>query len=113
MNRGRESDSPIVSEKPSNKGWGAPHPAEKVEKRGLAKGNTAQQSRVRTQGRLALQQALGRVRQAARKDKGLRLTSLWHHVYNVNQLREAYFKLKRRSAPGVDGRTMGRIWKPT
>ena len=105
MNRGRESDSPIVSEKPSNKGCGAPHPAEKVEKRGLAKGNTAQQNRVRTQDRLALQQALGRVRQAARKDKGLRLTSLWHHVYNVNQLREAYFKLKRRSAPGVDGRT--------
>jgi len=67
MNTRRESDSPIVSEKPSNKGCGAPHPAEKVEKRGLAKGNTAQQNRVRTQGRLALQQALGRVRQADKR----------------------------------------------
>ena len=64
MKRHRESDSSIVSEKLSNKGWGAPHPAEEVEKRELAKGNTAQQNRVRTQSRLALQQALGRVRQA-------------------------------------------------
>ena len=69
MNGGRESDSPIVPGKPSNKGCGAPHPAERVEKRGLAKGNSAQQNRVRTQGRLALQQALGRVRQAARSKR--------------------------------------------
>ncbi len=79
--------------------------AEVVEGRGLAKGNSAQQIRFRTQCRSRLQQALDRVRRAARKDKGLRFTALWHHVYNVDQLREAYFSLKRKSAPGVDGET--------
>ena len=57
MNRDRESDSPIVSEKPSNKGCGAPHPAERVEKRGLAKGNSVGQTRVWTQCQAALQNA--------------------------------------------------------
>jgi group II intron reverse transcriptase/maturase len=52
-----------------------------------------------------LQQALDRVRQAARRDKGLRFTALWHRVYDVARLREAYFSLNRKSAPGVDGMT--------
>jgi group II intron reverse transcriptase/maturase len=52
-----------------------------------------------------VQQALGRVRQAAQKDKGLRFTALLHHVYNPDSLREAYFSLKRDTAPGVDGQT--------
>ena len=30
-----------------------------------------------------LQSAQQRIRQAALADKGLRLTTLWHHVYNV------------------------------
>ncbi len=30
-----------------------------------------------------------------------------HHVYNLDTLREAYFRLKRDAAPGVDGQT----WK--
>ena len=49
-----------------------------------------------------LQSALRRIRQAACRDKKLRFTSLWHHVYNVDRLREAYFKLKRKAASGVD-----------
>jgi group II intron reverse transcriptase/maturase len=53
----------------------------------------------------ALHSALDRVRQAAVADKGLKFTSLWHHVYNVQRLREAYFALKRTAAPGVDGQT--------
>ena len=44
----RESDSPIVSMKPSNKGSGAPELAEGVERRGLAKGNVVQHTRGRT-----------------------------------------------------------------
>jgi len=44
-----------------------------------------------------------RIRQAARKDKRMRFTSLWHHVYDVGNLREAYLGLKRQAAPGVDG----------
>ena len=34
-----KSDSPIVPVKPSNKGCGAPLPAERAEERGLTKGN--------------------------------------------------------------------------
>ncbi|MGV1015135.1 MAG: group II intron reverse transcriptase/maturase [Methyloceanibacter sp.] len=54
-----------------------------------------------------MSQALDRVRQAARRDKRLRFTALWHHVYEVERLRKHYFALKRSSAPGVDGET----WK--
>jgi retron-type reverse transcriptase len=32
----------------------------------------------------------------------LRFTALLHHVYNPEMLREAYFRLKREAAPGVD-----------
>jgi retron-type reverse transcriptase len=28
-----------------------------------------------------------------------------HHIYSVDMLREAYFSLKRKAAPGVDGET--------
>ena len=52
-----------------------------------------------------LQNALERIRQAASRDKELRFTALWHHVYDVSRLREAYFSLKRKAAPGVDGET--------
>ena len=52
-----------------------------------------------------LQQALDRIRQAAAKDRKLRFTTLWHHVYNVHRLREEYSRLKRNAAPGVDGQT--------
>ena len=52
-----------------------------------------------------LQSALQRIRQAACRDKGLQFTALWHHVYDVDRLREAYLSLKRHAAPGVDGET--------
>jgi len=45
---------------------------------------------------------LERIRQAARRDKELKFTSLWHHVYNVDRLREAYLGLKPHAAPGED-----------
>lgn len=44
---------------------------------------------------------LDRIREAARKDKGLRFTSLMHHI-TVDLLRESYLVLKRDAAPGVD-----------
>jgi len=52
-----------------------------------------------------LRSALERVRQAALSDKELKFTNLWHHVYDVERLREAYLALKRNAAPGVDGQT--------
>lgn len=101
----RESDSPIVPKKPSNKRAQHSVPAEKVEERGLAKGNATKQSKARTQGRITLTHALDRVRRAVRRERVTRLTTLWHHVYNVDRLQEAYLGLKRKSAPGIDGET--------
>ncbi len=78
--------------------------AEVVEGRGLAKGNLGGCNRDRTQCRDTLQQALDWVRQAARRARIL-LTALWHHVYDIDRLREAYYGVNRRAAPGVDGAT--------
>jgi hypothetical protein len=66
MNERGKSDSPIVPGKLPNKGRGALRFAEEVEGRGLAEGNLFQQPRFRTQSRTDLQNALRRIRQAAR-----------------------------------------------
>jgi len=79
-----------------------------MEGRGLAKGNPSQQNAPRTLGRDGALSALERVREAAERDKQVRFTALLHHVYNVEQLRAAYYALKRDAAPGVDGAT----WEP-
>jgi RNA-directed DNA polymerase len=79
--------------------------AEDVEGRGLAKGKPDEQTRGRTQCRRALQRALDRLRQAAQQDHAQPVTALWHHVYDVNRLRAAYYGLNRAAAPGVDGQT--------
>jgi group II intron reverse transcriptase/maturase len=105
MNGSRESDSPRVSRKPSNKARAAARAAERVEKRGLAKGKAREQSRLRTLGRESLKQALARVRQATRQKPGVRLTALWHHVYSVDTLRDAFYGLNRKAIAGVDGET--------
>jgi group II intron reverse transcriptase/maturase len=49
-------------------------------------------------------QALDRVRDAARQRKKERFTALLHHV-NPDTLRLAFYALKRKAAPGVDGVT--------
>src|SRR5215212_8406491 len=103
MNGRRKSDSPVVATKPANK-TGAPE-TERVERRGLAKGNPRRQNTSRAQDREVVQSALSRIRQAAVKDKQAKFTSLMHHIYNLSTLREAYFALKRDAAPGVDGET--------
>jgi RNA-directed DNA polymerase len=46
-----------------------------------------------------------RIRQAAQKDKKLQFTALWHHVYNIACLRDAYLSIKRHAAPGLDDQT--------
>jgi len=105
MNGDGKSDRPIVPAKDANKGSGRPHPAERLEGRGLTKGNPGEQSRFWTQGQLDLSQALDRIRKAAKEDKQLRFTAVWHHVYNTNRLRQAYHALKREASPGADGET--------
>ena len=100
-----KSDRLVVPTKPSNETHVAACVEERAEGRSLAEGNSPQRHRHRTQSRTELGQALERVRQAASKDKGLRLTALWHHVYDVNRLRAAYFALKHDAAAGADGVT--------
>jgi RNA-directed DNA polymerase len=103
MNGRGKSDSPVVPTKPSNKGGTTAGPsAEGVEGRGLPKGNSGGQNRSRAQIRQDLQSALDRVRQVAVRERRMQFTTLWHHVYNVDRLREAYLSLKRKAAPGVD-----------
>jgi RNA-directed DNA polymerase len=132
MNDRRKSDVPIVSGKSSNKeslsathnygasclGTKAETPdttmelptdsaalrptAERVERRGSTKGNSGQSTRSRTQSRVDLQNRLDRVRAVAKSDGDVQFNALWHHVYDVDRLREAYFGLARKSAPGVD-----------
>ena len=63
MNGCRESDSLIVSEKPSNKVRDNKRMAEKVEKRRLAKGNLVGRNKGRTLGRETLQRELDPIRQ--------------------------------------------------
>jgi group II intron reverse transcriptase/maturase len=52
-----------------------------------------------------LHSELDRVRQAACRDKQMKFTSLWHHVYDIDRLREAYRACKHNAAAGVDGQT--------
>src|ERR1700704_2198641 len=103
MNRLEESDRPAVSTKRPNTA-GRPA-AEGVERRGLVKGNSLQRDMHRMQGRGRVKQALGRIRQAAEREKEGKLTSLMHHIYAVDTLREAYYRLEREAAAGVDGIT--------
>jgi hypothetical protein len=44
-------------------------------------------------------QALAGVRKAARENKEMKFTSLLHHL-TVDLLRESFYSLKRRAAPG-------------
>ena len=102
MNGLEKSDSGIVAMKPTNKA-GRPG-AESVEPRPGTKGNAEQQRMHRTQGRDRMSQSLDRVRKAARLRKKDRFTALFHHI-NVDALRTAFYALKRKAAPGVDGMT--------
>jgi group II intron reverse transcriptase/maturase len=104
MTHGREkSDSPVVPRKQPNE---AGQPAEEAaEGRGLAKGNSHECNTPRTQDRTSVLSALERVREAARKDRKQRFTTLLHHVYDVKRLRDAYEALKPDAAAGVDGET--------
>jgi RNA-directed DNA polymerase len=68
------------------------------------KRNAGLQSTVRTQGREAVSQAQDRIREAVNRNKKENLTALLHHV-GVDVLRWAFFSLKKRAAPGVDGLT--------
>jgi group II intron reverse transcriptase/maturase len=106
MNEQGKSDRRVVPAKSPNKA-GPQTAAEEMEGRLLAEGNSAQQNIYRIQGRARMQSALGRVRQRAVRDKKLKFTSLMHHIWSADTLREAYYSLKREASAGIDGKT----WK--
>src|SRR6201993_5120261 len=102
MHDTEKSDSGIVAVKPTNKA-GQPV-AELAEPRPGTKGNAEQQHMHRTQSRARMSQSLDRVRKAARLRKKDRFTALFHHI-TVDALRTAFYALRRKAAPGVDGMT--------
>ena len=103
MMHGREkSDSAIRAKKPANRAGQAA--AEWVEQRAGTEGNTGQPHTRRAQHRESVPQGLERVRQAAKARKKEKFTALLHHV-TVELLRESFYALKRKAAPGVDGLT--------
>ena len=102
MHDREKSDGPVVPVRLANNAQGGA--AESVEGRGSAKGNAAGETRPgRRAGQGALSE-LDRVRRVAATDKEARFTALLHHV-DVERLRAAYFALRPKAAPGVDGVT--------
>jgi len=98
-----KSDRPIVPEKSSNKPDNVG--AERMEGRGVPKGNKRQQNMRRTQCRINMLSELQLIHQKAKADKKMRFTALMHHIYNIDILEWAYLELKRNAAPGVDQET--------
>jgi RNA-directed DNA polymerase len=103
MDERGKSDSSVRPGKPPDK---AEEPAaEAAEERELAEGNSPERNALRTPGRAGAPSALERVRQAAKEDRKQRFTALLHHVYDIEQLRTAYYGLSRDAAAGIDGQT--------
>jgi RNA-directed DNA polymerase len=102
MHGSGESSGGIVLAKRSNKGQGGPQ--ETVEGRPPAKENMGKPNSSRAPNRESEPSGLDRVQRAAKKDKGLRFTTLLHHV-DLEQLRSSYLGLKKRAAAGVDEMT--------
>ncbi len=100
MNGPEKSDAAIRAKTPANKA-GQPA-AEWGEPRAGTQGNTGQPRTRRAQDRRGVSPGLERVRQAARQRQQERFTALLHHV-TVDLLRGAFYALRRKAAPGVDG----------
>ena len=73
--------------------------AESEEGRPLIKENILQSSTHLTQSEVRVSQGLAGVRKAAKAGKGIKFTSLLHNL-TVEQLRDSFYALKRKAAPG-------------
>jgi group II intron reverse transcriptase/maturase len=104
MHERGQSDSPIVPARSPNNA--AQAVAEAAEGSGLAKGNADSKTRPGFKAGVSVPSALDRVRRVAQQDREARFVSLLHHV-DVDRLRAAYWALKPKAAPGVDGVTWG------
>src|SRR5215467_13014802 len=97
-----ESHSGVVPMNHSNKDMRSS--AESEEGRPLIKVNAGQSNTFPTQSGKGMSQGLPGVRKAAREHKKMKFTALLHHL-TVDLLRESFYSLKRKAAPGVDGVT--------
>jgi len=70
----------------------------------LNKENTRPSYTLSIQSEAGVSQGLAGVRKAAKQHQEMKFTVLLHHV-TVERLRESFYALKRKAAPGVDGRT--------
>src|ERR1700732_1543161 len=78
--------------------------AENEEGRPLIKENVRQHNTYSTQSGKGVSQGLAGVRKAARENKEMKFTALLHHL-TIDLLRESFYSLRRKAAPGVDGVT--------
>jgi len=78
--------------------------AESGEGRPLIKENVRQPNTSPTLSGERVSQGLAGVRKTARGNKEIKFTALLHHL-TVDLLRESFYSLKRKAAPGVDGVT--------
>jgi len=97
-----KSHCAVVPVNQPNKGANAL--AEVGEGRAQMKENTVQPNMHPTQSGKCMSQGLNGVRKAARERRQERFTSLLHHL-NVDLLRDSFYALQRKAAPGVDGVT--------
>jgi RNA-directed DNA polymerase len=97
-----ESHGGIVPMNHSNKDGNSL--AENGEGRTPIKENVRQSNTYPTQSGKGVSQGLASVRKAARENKEMKFTALLHHL-TVDLLRESFYSLKRKAAPGVDGVT--------
>ncbi|WP_255739540.1 reverse transcriptase domain-containing protein, partial [Frankia sp. CiP3] len=102
MHGSGKSDMPVVPVIQPNKATRAA--AEVGEERGMAEGNTANETRPGHRAGPDVPSALDRVRRTARQNKETRFTALLHHV-DLDRLRVAYRAVRPKAAPGVDGVT--------
>jgi len=104
MHEHGKSDGRIVPTRPPNKAMATATAAEAVEGRRSAEGNTDDLSRPGRSAGPDVSSGLDRVREVARKDKDARFTALLHHV-TLERLHAAYWAIRPKAAPGVDGTT--------
>ena len=100
MNGFGQSDGPVVPANPPNMATAA----EVGEERGPTKGNTGGKTHPGLSAGPGASSALDRVREVARRDKKVRFTALLHHV-TLWRLRDAYWAVSPKAAPGLDGVT--------
>jgi RNA-directed DNA polymerase len=110
MNAGEESNIGVIPAKPLNKtgrkDGGGEAEGRPVTLRFSAEENSMEPDTQPTQSGERVSQGLHGVRERARKNKQERFAALLHHA-SVGLLRDSFYGLKRKAAPGVDSMT----WK--